>query len=138
MKIYMEDIVKKYITGLKEYIISFFESTGLNNYQFKEIQKFISGWEVNFERYIETLSIDWSVTLQLKKNENLENNLIGRIFIYAYEKSMGLINFSYINSNLNISRPEDLKMILLEVTISKYLQTKNVLDIHHLLKVIPL
>lgn len=138
MKIYMEDIVKKYITGLKEYIISFFESTGLNNYQFKEIQKFISGWEVNFEMYIETLSIDWSVTLQLKKNENLENNLIGRIFIYAYEKSMGLINFSYINSNLNISRPEDLKMILLEVTISKYLQTKNVLDIHHLLKVIPL
>ncbi|KKK62360.1 hypothetical protein LCGC14_3005120, partial [marine sediment metagenome] len=53
MKIYMEDIVKKYITGLKEYIISFFESTGLNNYQFKEIQKFISGWEVNFEMYIE-------------------------------------------------------------------------------------
>lgn len=125
MKILIKDIVDKYITGLKEYLRSFFESIGLNNYQFKDIKKFISDWDINFELYIETISIDWNVTLQLRKSENHENKLFGRIYIYAYEKFMGLTNFTYINSNLNISRPEDLKMILLEETIFEYQQTKN-------------
>lgn len=61
--------------------------------------------------YIESLSIDWSVTLQLKRSEKKDDDLIGRIFIYGYEKFIGLTNYSYTNSKLTISRPEDFKTI---------------------------
>ena len=114
-----------YKNGLKEYMSSLFDSIGLNNYHFKDIYEFKSDWDVNFEMFIESVSNDWSVTLQLKKSENQVDNFTGRIYIYAYEKFMRLTNFSYINSNLNISKPRDLEPLLLEDNISKYLQTKN-------------
>ena len=46
---------------------SFFDSIGLNNYQFKDIREFESDWDVNLEMFVESLSVDWSVTLKLKK-----------------------------------------------------------------------
>lgn len=85
----------------------------------------MSDWDVNLEMFVESLSVDWSVTLKLKKRGKQKTDLIGRIYIYAYEKFIGLINFSYINLNLNISQPRDLNTILLEETVAKYLQTKN-------------
>ncbi len=121
----MQNIVDKYISELKEYIKSFFDSIGLNNYQFKDIREFVSDWDVNLKMFIESLSIDWSVTLKLKESEKLRENFIGQIYIYTYEKFIGLTNFSYTNLDLNISQSRDLKTILLEETISKYLQTKN-------------
>lgn len=121
----MQNIVDKYISELKEYIKSFFDSIGLNNYQFKDIREFVSDWDVNLKMFIESLSIDWSVTLKLKESEKPREDFIGQIYIYAYEKFIGLTNFSYTNLNLNISQSRDLKTILLEETISKYLQTKN-------------
>lgn len=121
----INNLIHNYKEGLKEYIETFFDSIGLYNYEFKDIHTFESEWDVNFEMFIEALSNDWSVTLQLKRSEKEEDNFIGRIFIYAYEKFMGLTNYSYSNTKLNISRPEDLKAMLLEDSISKYLQAKN-------------